>query len=355
MASELMFVYGTLKQGFVNHERYLSLAEQRGGATLLGPATTCEPFPMVIRPVTMLPSTCGPVLMAGTSLAGKGRRIAGEVWRCDASTMAGMDLLEGVGSGQYFRRDTEVQMTLQGDQSAHIVCVAYFYPPNEVLFALPHISAYGVEEHELYQPGSIRPAIVELCAALPREDLLRTVTPAAMAAHCLRLLPGQDLLKSLDQFVKDRGITAAVVLTCVGSTARTVLRPAGSKQLKTFEGKFEIVSLTGTLGCNDKPHIHMSVSDAECNVFGGHVVEGSTVRTTAEIALGVLPSLQFTRALDARSGYGELVISAPKGHHAPPTTCADASGHKCEHFPRLFWSGVVCAIACMGMFGAHRK
>ena len=47
-------------------------------------------------------------------------------------------------------------------------------------------------------------------------------------------------------------------------------------------GKFEIVSLTGTLGCDDKPHVHMSISDADCNVFGGHVVEGSKVANCAE-------------------------------------------------------------------------
>ena len=51
----LMFVYGTLGRGPTNHTRYLSLVEQRGGATLVAEATTIEQFPMVIRPKHMLP------------------------------------------------------------------------------------------------------------------------------------------------------------------------------------------------------------------------------------------------------------------------------------------------------------
>jgi predicted DNA-binding protein with PD1-like motif len=44
-------------------------------------------------------------------------------------------------------------------------------------------------------------------------------------------------------------------------------------------------------------------------VFGGHVVEGCIVRTTAEIVLGVVAEgLTFRRAHDERSGYAELFV-----------------------------------------------
>ena len=58
----------------------------------------------------------------------------------------------------------------------------------------------------------------------------------------------------------------------------------------------------------------MSVADADCHVFGGHVLAGCEVRTTAEVVLGVLsPSLQFRRAHDARTGYDELFFDESGG------------------------------------------
>ena len=52
----------------------------------------------------------------------------------------------------------------------------------------------------------------------------------------------------------------------------------------------------------------MSISDAECNVFGGHVMPGCTVRTTLEVVIGEIEGLEFTRPTDLRTGYDELSI-----------------------------------------------
>ena len=101
--------------------------------------------------------------------------------------------------------------------------------------------------------------------------------------HVLRLVPGDDLLLSMRKFVSSRALGAAFVITCVGSVGQCTLRPAGVPQGRTWtDRKFEICSLTGTLECNQggeiaSEHLHMSVSDHECNVFGGHVLEGKTV------------------------------------------------------------------------------
>ncbi len=76
----------------------------------------------------------------------------------------------------------------------------------------------------------------------------------------LRLLPGNDIMKCLIKFVEDNNIKAGYILTCVGSTSDTCLRPPGKNITIKKEGKFEIVSLVGTL-CSDLNHIHMSISD----------------------------------------------------------------------------------------------
>mmetsp|Transcript_32409 Transcript_32409/g.52220 ORF Transcript_32409/g.52220 Transcript_32409/m.52220 type:complete len:149 (+) Transcript_32409:13-459(+) len=143
---------------------------------------------------------------------------------------------------------------------------------------------------------------------------LATSRSHATYIHVMRLLPGDDLLLSIREFVKTQALGAAFIITCVGSVGHCRLRPAGVATPKTWDDrKFEIVSLTGTMECNDdsseaSEHLHMSVSDHDCNVFGGHVVEGCIVRTTAEIVIGVGEGMALSRALDDRSGYEELYI-----------------------------------------------
>eukprot|EP00658_Telonema_sp_P-2_P078863 TRINITY_DN7486_c0_g1_i2.p1 TRINITY_DN7486_c0_g1~~TRINITY_DN7486_c0_g1_i2.p1 ORF type:complete len:254 (-),score=57.42 TRINITY_DN7486_c0_g1_i2:79-840(-) len=208
---------------------------------------------MVIRPESMKPNTYGPVLM---DVDGVGDQITGEVWLCDDSTMEAMDILEGVPSGLYYSRETQV---IAHDEE--LCCTVYFYPPNEVLLRQPLIREYGAQHHELYKPGAFNRQISALCQFGPSEQLLHTQQAAPMMVHVLRLLPDDDLLEALLEFVRERQIHAAMVLTCVGSTGTTVLRPAGSSEPKLLEGKFEIVSLTGTLGAGGGHHLHMSVSD----------------------------------------------------------------------------------------------
>merc|ERR1711918_136073 len=99
-SSNVLFVYGTLKRGYTNYQRYLGPAERHKKAVFLGEAVTQERYPMVIRPLHMLPSTCGPVLM---DKVGTGSCIKGEVFRVDDDTLTAWDILEGVSSGHYYK------------------------------------------------------------------------------------------------------------------------------------------------------------------------------------------------------------------------------------------------------------
>jgi len=299
--TNLIFVYGTLKRGFTNYERYLGVAVASGGATFVGEGMTSEPFPLVIRPAHMPPTTCGPVLMDQAE-GHEGNQIIGEVFRVDDRCLEAMDVLEGVKSGYYYKRSTSIRM----EDAILMQCDAYFYPPNGELLALPLQPAYTAEHHALYQPGPVNQQILALCQGASRHGLSTTV-PCPMAVHCLRLLPGDDVLTSLQAFIKERGISAAAILSCVGSTGQTVLRPAGVPAPRTFSSKYEILSLSGTFGAQGH-HLHMSISDPDCAVFGGHVMKGCLVRTTAEIVLGEIQGVRFSRPQDPRTGYDELSI-----------------------------------------------
>ena len=140
--------------------------------------------------------------------------------------------------------------------------------------------------------------------AEPRESAMT----GAMRVHVLRLRPGQDLLRSLAAFAEEKQIRAGVVLTTVGSLHETRLRLANRPGLTVKKGKAEIVSLVGTIDARSA-HLHLSVSDGRGRTFGGHLVEGCPVYTTAEIVIGEMPELRFSREKDlGGSGYEELKV-----------------------------------------------
>ena len=129
-----------------------------------------------------------------------------------------------------------------------------------------------------------------------------------MGTFALRLRPGQDLKNELVALTERRGLRAGLVLTCVGSLRRAALRLANRPGTSIYHDYFEILSLVGTLG-PDGPHLHIALADGRGQTIGGHLQEGSLIYTTAEIVIGELSDLAFSRPIDPETGYDELVIA----------------------------------------------
>ncbi len=125
--------------------------------------------------------------------------------------------------------------------------------------------------------------------------------------HCFRLRPGQDLKKELLYYAQTHHLHAAFVVCAVGSLKSAHIRLASGKETVEFNGPFEIVSLTGTVSENGL-HMHISFSDFEGRVRGGHLMDHCEIYTTAEIVLQENTDLKFTREKDGHTGYQELVI-----------------------------------------------
>jgi uncharacterized protein len=132
-----------------------------------------------------------------------------------------------------------------------------------------------------------------------------------MDTFAIRLRPNDDLKMSLHALAQDRNLAAAYVVTCVGSLRRAVLRYADQHQAATLDGKFEITSLVGTFSTQGG-HYHISISDEFGRTFGGHLMDGCLINTTAEIVIAVLPNVDFLRELDPATGYKELTIRKAK-------------------------------------------
>ena len=127
------------------------------------------------------------------------------------------------------------------------------------------------------------------------------------AAHAFRLKPGQDLKKEILQYVKEKQIKAGWIGTCVGSLTQYNIRYANQPEGNTGSGHFEIVSLTGTVSVNGS-HIHISVSDSTGKTFGGHLLDGNIVYTTAEIVIQSSDDFIFKREKDGSTEWEELKV-----------------------------------------------
>jgi hypothetical protein len=128
-----------------------------------------------------------------------------------------------------------------------------------------------------------------------------------MQVFTFRLKPGQDLFNEIESVVAEKNIEAGCVLSAVGSLTYATLRLANRESYSEYEGHFEIVSMTGTVSAHGS-HLHMSISDGDGKMIGGHLVPGCKIYTTAEMVLAVFEDVVYRREYAEDSGYEELKV-----------------------------------------------
>ncbi len=127
--------------------------------------------------------------------------------------------------------------------------------------------------------------------------------------HALRLLPGDDVRATLRGWADDKGIEAAAIVSAVGSVRRAMLRFGGQEKGTLIEGDLEVCALSGTLSRHGL-HVHLAVAHADGRMEGGHLLDGTLVRTTLEIIIQEIGGVRFERRHDERTGYDELFPEA---------------------------------------------
>jgi len=95
----LVFVYGTLKRGFINHHRM-------EGQEFVGAAATVPGY--VLYELEGYPG------MVADAAAAEG--VTGEVWSVDDECLRGLDALEGTGEGLYRRESVPLQAPFAGSR-----------------------------------------------------------------------------------------------------------------------------------------------------------------------------------------------------------------------------------------------
>lgn len=116
-------------------------------------------------------------------------------------------------------------------------------------------------------------------------------------SYIIRLEKGEEILATLQKFCRTEQIEGGTFVA-IGATSKTTIGflPPNQTDYKkqTFEGAFEVVSLTGIIS-QERIHTHGVISDENFQTFGGHVFE-LVASPTLEISLHKFPTL--TRAED---------------------------------------------------------
>ena len=138
-----------------------------------------------------------------------------------------------------------------------------------------------------------------------------------------RVAPGSDINKALIKIVEEEKIEYGLILGGAASLRKTVLRnPHGFvpqfpinddyRRETTLDGPLEMVSIDGNISRNDQGkaviHAHISVSSASLDgmSYGGHLIDGSIVYTTCEIALAEVKGMKLLRKFDDETQNTEL-------------------------------------------------
>lgn len=131
----IVFVYGTLKRGFPNHELM-------AGARFIANALTAERYPMVVQGQFF-----SPVILPEP---GTGHRIAGELWEVGESQLKDLDHIESTHLPTGYIRET-ISVESQGRTVAAWV---YFKPRDRV--TIIHSEPHADYQDRRYVPASLR-------------------------------------------------------------------------------------------------------------------------------------------------------------------------------------------------------
>jgi len=143
----------------------------------------------------------------------------------------------------------------------------------------------------------------------------------------MKLGPGCDLLKSLEQVAVKEGIESAVIVSGTGSLRRATIRNVKSIPEKppiTDDNRvytprdepLELLSFNGNLSRKDGQvfiHCHISISSGveDGRSYGGHLVEGCIVLATCEVVIAEISGLKMERRLDSDTMVNELEFKTP--------------------------------------------
>jgi len=134
-----VFIYGTLKKGFPNYDRYMESAKK------IGNYQTVDHYPLVLIGKRHVPCMI--------NAPGEGKQVEGELYEVDNDCLKRLDVLEGIKEADGYRR---LKIKVRSAENHHAVTLqahAYLISPK---FAKDlrsgYLKAYRLEDARKYKP-----------------------------------------------------------------------------------------------------------------------------------------------------------------------------------------------------------
>ena len=127
----------------------------------------------------------------------------------------------------------------------------------------------------------------------------------------LKLAPGSDLRLSLEELAQRDGISG-FVLGVVGNLTKASFQCPGQAEPTVLEGDLEVITLNGTFS-PEGVHLHLSLSDGACQVWGGHLEPGTIVQKGVELLIGVLEQREGRPARQTAAATPRIEIAVLPG------------------------------------------
>ena len=127
----------------------------------------------------------------------------------------------------------------------------------------------------------------------------------------LKLAPGSDLRLSLEELAQRDGISG-FVLGVVGNLTKASFQCPGQAEPTVLEGDLEVITLNGTFS-PEGVHLHLSLSDGACQVWGGHLEPGTIVQKGVDLLIGVLEQREGRPARQTAAAAPRIEIAVLPG------------------------------------------
>ena len=109
---------------------------------------------------------------------------------------------------------------------------------------------------------------------------------------------GVDVYNSLNELQKHHS-SPSFLISAVGDLSKVSFKCPLNYKPVIFEKKLEIITLSGYIRSNES-HLHISASDENCSVFGGHLLSEIVVLKSLDILIGVISNLSETSIGNSR-------------------------------------------------------
>ncbi|MGC8998634.1 MAG: PPC domain-containing DNA-binding protein [Candidatus Bathyarchaeia archaeon] len=129
-----------------------------------------------------------------------------------------------------------------------------------------------------------------------------------------RIFEDEDLAEAIKERVEKSGVKAGLIIV-IGSLKKVVLGyyTEGEYKYVRLDESLEIASCSGNIAVDEKGetiiHAHIVVTNEKGEAFGGHLMQGSIVGATAELAIIEGVGLNLQRTFDEKTKLKLLRLS----------------------------------------------